>query len=296
MAFCRIRSEDSTTIAKLAGALYVQIAPDRYVKVANSGRELTQKRLSSYRNRGVEFFYVREEDFAELVGFKIQADNAVTEAQKAQQMAVNMAVSRVVEFELNREGLEPNVMHDGCAYIEAVMQTVNQDIQIVELFQSLQTHSISTFTHCLGVGTYTTMIGSGLGPFSPSTKFALALAGTFRNIGQQELSQHLLSKPRTTWTESDWQDFELHRELGLGILQEVSSIPSETIQILTPGPNKTTHALSPIVELAEEVTLLVLGGANLPGMPAKRAAQELKNRDNPPWDAKTMTAFESILQ
>ena len=153
------------------------------------------------------------------------------------------------------------------------------------------------------------MIGKSMGWTRKDTLEKLNLGGFLHDIGKKELSQELLSKPRSSWSYDELTEYESHPYRGVQILQTVPAIPDDVISIVYEHHENSfgqgfprrlreirINPLARVVSLANAFVNLTLPNINLPHVKsAKDAVNFLEKVQGKPFNKEAFQALKSLV-
>jgi putative nucleotidyltransferase with HDIG domain len=234
--FCRVPIEDYISEKELGHNIFIKLGENRYVKVLHRGGKIDPERVRSYKEKGVTYLYIRQEDYRQILGFtvkvaKLAADDIaglITEEKKKHflKFTGEMVVQNAFVVGVDKESL-----NSAKEFLESCMSVLVDDYDSFSLLQMLSDHTDFLYAHSLGVSAFSVMIGKQLGWRSPKTLFKLAFGGLFHDIGKKEISQTIIEKQRSLLTHDERKELETHVTRGKQILESMRNAPSEAIRI-----------------------------------------------------------------
>ena len=123
---------------------------------------------------------------------------------------------------------------------------------------------------------------------SPQTLYKIAMAGLLHDIGKKEIPEEILLKPRANYTPAEVQMYESHPIRGARILQNLTEIPPDVVQIALQHHERDQgtgyphglkkgkiQPLARLVGLVDDFVHLLLPGPDSPGISPEDAIQRL---------------------
>ena len=79
--FCKISIDDFISGREMQFDISIRITEFKYVKIAHGGENLPPDRIKSYKEKNIQFLYMKKDDFKKYLGFNLSLANAVTKAK-----------------------------------------------------------------------------------------------------------------------------------------------------------------------------------------------------------------------
>lgn len=233
-AYCRIPVEEFITASKLIADLYIQVGENRHIMIARSGEVVDVNRLKSYKEKQVDFFYVKAEDLRKLAGFsfyltKLSQDQQKLSKEKRLKLLQNTAqlITKTWYYdEVDRESLK-----DATQILENTLSIVSENQDVMSLIDFMRNTGDREFAHSVAVALYSCMVAKKIGHSSQTVQTRLSLGGLLHDIGKKELPLNVISKTRFEMTATEIQLYESHCARGKEILALVSGLPEDVAQI-----------------------------------------------------------------
>ncbi len=289
--YCKLGIDDFATGRKTKFNIYIRVTDDRFVKVAHQGEDISVDRIRAYKQKGLSFLYLRIEDFRKFVGFEIDFSAMSKERDQAsleRKIHLLKHAAEILHSRVRHEGLNDQTFANAAAFVEASMDVLTDDRKAMNLLDSLKNHSDHAFAHSLGASVYAVLISQHLKWNLPTNKFKLAVAGLLHDVGEKEISQHILSTPKNKWTVEDRKAFETHVLLGYEMLEDVKSIPEDVRQIVRqhhencagkgfPFQTKKSaiHPMAKVLSVADEFCYRIMRTPDSEGVEPLDAIQEI---------------------
>lgn len=231
--FCKIAIEDFISEKENETTIYLRVSSTKYIKIAHPGGKIPADRIRSYQEKGMEYVYVKKEDFAKVVKFNLAVAKVVTQSQVSTEKKVNF-LRNTGELVLEKafvSGVDEENFMEAKDFVGYSMEALATDDEIFTLLNVLSDHNDFIYAHSLGVSTFAVMIAKELGWTSTQTLFKLAMGGLFHDIGKKEIDKAILEKPRALLSQAERNLIETHTTRGKEILESLPKIPSEVIEI-----------------------------------------------------------------
>lgn len=232
--FCKIPIEDFVAEKEMDYEIFLRISKSKYIKIAHTGGKLSEEKIKAFRDKAVTHMYIRQEDFAKLVGFTLLVSKAVSasgQVDPEKKMRFMKYTGEMIMQQAYVAGTDEALFRNAKDFLTTSLDVLTEDEETFTLLNLLSNHTDYLYAHSLGVSTFSVLIAKQLGWQSPQTLFKLAFAGLFHDIGKKEISPEILSKPRSTLSRQERALFESHTTRGMEILQSLKTAPSEVIQV-----------------------------------------------------------------
>lgn len=130
----------------------------------------------------------------------------------------------------HKQDIQP-VVTEAKALIEDMVSFVSSDISAVSSLMRLSAHDYYTYNHSVDVAVYAIVLARKI--FGEDKKFLLAagLSGLLHDIGKRRIDLALINKA-SALTPDEWAEIRRHPEYGKEALAEVTSIPTESKEVV----------------------------------------------------------------
>lgn len=274
--YCRVHIDDFISGSKIGQDVFLRLSHDKYLRVAKSDSPLSPERLNSYSKKGLNYLYIKKEDFANYVGFNLKlAQSASTRAPipRSQKLRLIRQTAEVYLQNSYINGVDKDSFEAGKALVETALHMVTEADNLFELIEMLRKNDDATYAHCLGVSLYAALMAKQVGWNSASTIFKISMAGLLHDIGKKEISPVILRKTRMEMTPQEIELYETHPVRGRDLLSQVPCVPEEVIVAALQHhetmsgigfpyriPRVKLHAFAKIIAVADEFCHLSLKG------------------------------------
>jgi putative nucleotidyltransferase with HDIG domain len=266
LKFCRIPVEDFITSSKLLVDLHVRLSGEKYIKIAHAGDVVSVERLKMYKEKKVDYFYVKPEELRKLVGLNLMLNKAaggvkVSEEAKLKLLTNTMSLMTQSAY---FNGVNKDSLADATQIMDNTLAIISDDSTMMSLLEFLQNGGDQMYQHTVAVSVYSCMIAKTMGHRSTMTQTKLAMGGLMHDIGKKELPPELLTKNRIQMSAAEIQLYETHPQRGKDILGQIAGIPDDVISIVAHHhennvgtgfpyhlPAKNIHPLAKIVAVAD---------------------------------------------
>lgn len=231
--YVQVPIDEFVTGTVLKVDLFLRISDKKYLKIGHKGGSIEQNQIQAYKDKGLNWLYMRKPDFAFYVGFNISLAQQVHSEKKiecARKIRLTMHVTETLISQLRRAGLNRQELEDTSNVIINAVELIQTDANTLKLLESMEIGG-SLPAHCIAVSIWSCLIAKKLGWSGQSTFFKIAICALFHDIGQKELDDNILSKPRFELNRQEVKIFEGHTTRGRDILMSVPGMPEDIITV-----------------------------------------------------------------
>lgn len=273
-SYCRIHIDDFLTGSHVHADIFLKLGANKYLRVAKQDSPMSNDRIKSYKKKGLEYFYIRNIDFANYVGFNLKLANAVSKKRtipKHKKLSVLKHTLEVVVQDVYINGMNKEKFNDAKGLMESTINCLFESKDIFMILDMLKSHHDKIYAHSMAVSLYAVAVAQSWGWNSSTSLFKISMSGLFHDIGIKEFSEDLVSKKRTDMTPDEIRLYETHPIRAEAILNGVPGIPEEVIRVAaehheTPnglgyprGINRLRiHPIAKIIHTVDEFCYLVL--------------------------------------
>ncbi|MGZ3743280.1 MAG: HD domain-containing phosphohydrolase [Pseudobdellovibrionaceae bacterium] len=232
--FCKIPLEDFVAEKEMDYGVYIRISKFKYIKISHKGGKLSDEKIQAFRDKLVTHLYIRQEDFAKLVGFTLMVSKAVSKSSQIENTKKIHFLQYTGELIMQQAyvaGTDESLFNNAKDFLTNSLDILTQDEKTFTMLTLLSNHTDYLYSHCLGVSIFSMMIAKQLGWESSQNLFKLSFAGLFHDIGKKEIPTDILIRDRCTLTQQERKLLESHTTRGREILQSIKTAPSEVIQV-----------------------------------------------------------------
>jgi response regulator RpfG family c-di-GMP phosphodiesterase len=232
--YCRVSIDDFVMGKQIPFAVSIRLSPSKYIKVAHKGENIDLEQIKAYKNKGINFLYVKKDEYAQLVGFNLKLAKTMKGIQAIspeKKRAFLKYTGEVVLEQAFVSGLSEGAFRAAKDFIETSLSVVSEDEDAFSLLMNLNTHSDYLYAHSLGVSAIAVMIARGMGWDSPANVFKISLAGMFHDIGKKEIGKEIVEKARHMLTAPERAQLETHPMRGKDILQTLRAMPGDIVLV-----------------------------------------------------------------
>ncbi|MCK5883572.1 MAG: HD domain-containing protein [Bacteriovoracaceae bacterium] len=290
--------------------LYVQRTANKYSKISNMGELIDVSRIEAYANKGIEYFYITNDDYkiyTEFIcnlGAILQKSSDSFKPREAIEILKELTIFTVKELS---EGLDVNEK-----VFESAGVVVSESIEILEKNPKLAFNLITLMgahgdlmKNSLATSILSVLLAKKLEILSKANLEIIGLGGFFHDMGMTQLN----FDPEETEILSRDQRIEIYRhpELGRDLLTGNSIIKREVLLIILQHheqpnglgyPNKLKdrdiYPPAKIISVASSFVELVVSSKLKQGVSKDEAFKNLEDsRDK--FDSKMLREFKELI-
>lgn len=289
--FCRMAIDDFSSGRQILFSVYIRLAETKFIKVAARGEDLSLDRIRAYKEKGVRYLYMEDQDFRTYVGFDLKLTDTQVRAMQEVAQARKELIHRseqILISEINRNGIDADLLDSSVAFVETVISVVSSDPDVYKLLDTLSKHTDYLFSHSIAVSLFSVMIAQKVDWKLPTNKFKVALGALLHDVGHRELDQTLLMRPKRTWSSNEVRSYESHPTRSMELLSRIKSIPNDVLQIAKehhedcashgfPGKlsKSAIHPMTRLVTVANEFCMRVLKNPHNPVVEPEVAIKQM---------------------
>lgn len=232
--YCRIPVEEFITASKLIADLYIQVGENRFIMIARAGEVVDVNRLKSYKEKQVDFFYVKAEDLRKLAGFSLQLSKlsqAQQKLSKEKRLKLLQNTAQLIAKTWYYDEVDKGSLKDATQILENTLSIVSENQDIMTLIDFMRNSGDREYAHSVAVALYSCMVARKVGHASQMVQTRLSLGGLLHDIGKKELPLNVVAKTRFEMTAAEIQLYESHCARGKEILALVPGLPEDVAQI-----------------------------------------------------------------
>jgi putative nucleotidyltransferase with HDIG domain len=215
--------------------VFLKLSDENYAHVFSRTTGLDYKRLAQYIQKGVQQLYVKPEDEAEYRAFAARPAEAIfndpsTPSDKKIATLLNMTEQNMAELFTSVP-----VSEETAAATQKVMRgyvdLMTQSPNSLAIILKLVSHGDYLYYHSVAVAIFSMYIAKAAGQFDRHSLEIVGMGGFLHDIGCTQLPKEVVCSP-TDLTDDQWGDMHDHPKIGLQLLENAASIPSEVRHIV----------------------------------------------------------------
>lgn len=278
--FIPIAIENFTHAVKAPVDLYIKLSSDKMILLIKAGTIPDKDQFSSYKNKKIDYLWIRKEDSALLSKFNIViagvAINHQTLSNKQKARFVSAAANTMFN-EMECMGFTNETFQNSKIITESAINLVEQNNSLYNLLESLNANNSQTLSHGLVVSTLSVMIGQAMNWVNKITLEKLALGGLLHDIGLNAIPDEILKKPLASLSAEEMRIYETHPYKGMEMALSLGIVPDDVVSIIYEHHENAfgqgyprrirdimMHPLARVVAIAEVFTTLILPNINCP--------------------------------
>lgn len=146
---------------------------------------ISLERVNNYKSKGLEYLFLRKQDFAAYVGMNLALSKAVSKQNlpKHKKLKIlNHTLESLVQ-DTHVNGIDKAKFQDAKGLMESTLNLVLEHEELFSLLDLIKGHSASAYTHSLAVSMYAVAVCNHWGWRSTMILNKVSLAGLFHDIG-----------------------------------------------------------------------------------------------------------------
>ncbi|MEO5668827.1 MAG: HD domain-containing phosphohydrolase [Bdellovibrionota bacterium] len=228
-AYCRIGLTEFLSGSKIQYEIFAKVG-EKHIRIATKGEDLDPEKVETFRAKGLEFLYMKAQDYAAYTGLTLTLAAASLGHKQVQERVrswLHLSSGLSVLEHLSVLGVEKRGFEFASQFTENTFSMLARDKSCSETINLLYSTSSSEHAHSVGVAIVGAMLAKAVGWTTPSNLSKVVLAGIFHNIGLKELPPDLLTKPRASLNAQERKLYESHTIRGYEILSSLDFVPSD---------------------------------------------------------------------
>ncbi len=310
--YCKIDIDDFVSGKEMKYDIYVRLSDYKYIKIAREGSDITPERIKSFKEKNTKYLYLKKEDFSKYIEFNMILAPAVSQAagiNKHKKFQFLKNTNELILEDIYMNGVNEASFDYAKTVVEATVSTITEQEDLFTLLTLLNDHTNFLYAHCLGVSSYSAMIGKALKWTSVSNIYKVSIGGLLHDVGKKEIDRDIIEKPKKDCTIEEIKIIESHPLRGMEILKRVKGIPQDILQIILQhhenclgqgypvGLRKhSIHPMARVVSMANEFCNYAIKNPNSPeGCTAHEAIQKILDAQPDQWDHTILIALMEVF-
>lgn len=277
--YCRIHIDDFLSGSQLQSDIFLRLSSTKYLKVAKKGSSVSPQRLESYKSKGLDYLYIKKEEFSTYLGFnlsisKVASDKGAKISRHKKMKLLKHAIEVCLQ-DAYVNGLSKDKFFAAKGLVESTLNVMVDNGDIFSMLNMLKEHQDKIYSHSMGVSLYAIAIAQQMGWTSASTQFKIAMAGLLHDIGKKEIPVDILDKPRILLKAEEVMLLESHTIRGQALLAQIPGVPEEVAMVAAQHhenlmglgypyrlPRQRIHPLARLISVADDFCNLTLSAIN----------------------------------
>lgn len=306
--YCAIPVTEFVTGREIRFPIYLRLSDEKFVRIAFCGEDLPSGKIETLKQKGVFFLYLERNDFRSYVAFTSKLSQSIVAGKEIETTRKARFLRHCSEVILEygfQQHVDQDIFNFAKANIEQSLSILSDEPQILNLLETLTSHSTALYSHSIAVALVSSLSAKAMGWESSPMFFRLVAAAVFHDIGKRDLDPELLKKPLHAMTPEEKTLYEAHPQKGAELLAAVEGMPTEIPQIVAHhheqcdgagfpaglGTSKI-HPVAKVISAADEFCKWFRGAPGYgEGCPPERAIAEMERRNRADgnlsvkWDA-----------
>ena len=309
--FCKLHVDDFSAGKAMNFDIYLRINPQKYMKVAHGGEDLSSERVSSFKSKNLKFLYARKEDFSKYMGTQLATPKRAkrpSQAEREKKLALLRHTGEIIAKSVQFAGINADTYEYITTYIENAIDILCEQESAAEVLEALKGHTDWLYAHSVGVCMISVLLAREMKWTAPQNLFKIALGGLLHDVGKKEIDGATLSKARQDFTPEELRLIESHPSRGHEILIRLG-VPIEVLQIVSEhhencigggyprGVRKNQiHPLARLVAVADEFCKFTLPVPNGERLEPREAIARLLQLQSESLDEEFATALQTLFK
>lgn len=227
--YIQVDPEEFLSEPNLKTDLYIQKAPNQFVRLGNRGSGLSSSWVARYRKSETSWLYMRKDDFAFYVGFNVGLVKLDNQNRNLQQSATFSIIKSKIDQQILffQKGGISNEALDYARF--AMTKTITILVENSNTYKLIETMELvdKHIENSIAVCAWACLISRQMGLIGEANVFKVLLSAFFHDIGLKENTDHLLFKKRSDLSSEEERLMESHLVRGYDILNSIPGMPSE---------------------------------------------------------------------
>jgi putative nucleotidyltransferase with HDIG domain len=309
--YCKVSIEDFVMGQNIPFSIFIRFSEKKYVKIAHKGQDIEIKQIRSYKSKGIDYLYVKKEDYLKLVGFTLKLAKTLSQTSEISVEKKRHFLKYTGEVLLEQAfvaELDQETFQNAKDFVETSLSVLSEDDASLSLLMSLNAHSDTLYSHSIGVSYFAVMVAKAMGWTSPVNAFRVSLAALFHDIGKKEIARELVNKARPLLTAPERALIEGHVTRGSEILQSMHNMPDEVVQSAYQHHENCTgkgyprqlkklhiHPFAKLISLANVFCEYVIAGPNHDAITCEQAIVSIRKFHADEFDPEMLKALEQVV-
>lgn len=233
--YCRIHIDEFLSGSDIKHDVFIKLGAHKYVRILKRGATVSNDRVAIYRTKGVEWLYLKREDFAQYVGISALLTHAAlgkTAIPKRRKLGLlKHSIENCLKDSMFAD-LTPEKYQSAKGLVESTLNLVIENGDLFTLLEMLQQHQDRAYSHSLCVSTLAVGVAGEWGWTSSANLLKISMAGLFHDIGKKEIPMSVLEKSRISRTPDENQLYETHPARGRDLLSRIAGVPGDVVSVV----------------------------------------------------------------
>lgn len=292
--YCGIPVGEFVSGREIRYPIFLKLSESKFVRIAFCGEDLSSAKIAELQQKGIRFLYLQREDFKQYVAFAsrlatiVLANEGIAASRKAAFLRHSSEV--ILEFGFQQH-VDQAVFELARVNIEQSLSLLTDNSPLLEILDSLTSHSTKLYAHSVGVALVACLTGRAMGWESSPLFFRLVSGAILHDIGKRDFPAPLQEKDESAMSAEELELWKEHPRLGAECLAKLENIPAEILQIVLhhhelsdgsgfpaglTGPK--IHPVAKVIAGADEFFKLYRGESE-PGLPPAEVIERLEKKN-----------------
>lgn len=231
--FCKVPVDAYIINPVATSDIFARLSTARYLKVATKGDMIDVARFTLYKSKGLQYLHIKKHDHDRLYANEKPLSCALTPLALQDKKRNYIAFAEKVLRDRCYASHLPlkDVAQAKTVFLSAI-EMVSANADLFQLLDRLKEHTEETCVKSVALSFYAVMMAKKMGIDSLQTNLKLVMASLFCDVGKKEIDVTTLDKVRAQWSVDERKLLESHPLRSREILESISNVPSDVIQII----------------------------------------------------------------
>lgn len=210
--------------------VFIQLSQDKYLLLGRAGTAVDLAEVDKYRQKRVDYFFIRAADFSKLAGQAISVAGMIIGQKAATTNAKMVALEGACTSlfgEIKANGFDEIALSHSLMVAQATINLCSTYPQLSEMVERLISQSAKDERHSLLVSAMASMLGVAMGWTRTNTFEKLALGGLLHDLGKLNLPEDVRKKDPKDMNYDEAVIYKTHPDFSRDALVKVKNVPDD---------------------------------------------------------------------
>lgn len=217
----KLHLEEFLNGQKMNFSIYLK-SKEAFIKISSGGETLTPEIIRSHRDAGIEYLYVRKDEFVEYVGLRhfVGGNTSLERKHAIRDEAFHVLDKFNYLKHVNKDAFMRAQVH-----IESTLDILTDNEDTLALLERMKKSSGDLFFRGVEVAFLSILISQYLGTGTTSDYFTLTAGGLFHDVGLIDTDISVTDQPLHSLNANERVIMEMHPERGVKALSKIAQFP-----------------------------------------------------------------------
>lgn len=224
---------------RMHGALpfdvYVKLGEDRFTKIFNKGDAPDLTRFNTYEKKGAKILFIHKKDRRTYINSTEKLIRKMLNQDKLSLAEASFAIEEMTEqimFEIFEDGIfDDESLFKSQALSKTYVRLLQNDVNVLTAFLKMSKNETYMVRHSISTSIIGLLIAKADSNNNERILEIVCLGGLLHDIGMCQLPSDLNETDRKL-TEDEWAKVKQHPFLGVRIISQVDSFPTEVREVI----------------------------------------------------------------